>query len=351
VEELAAGGSLLHRAIRGLSPELGQEIAHRAQQGSLWDAYRSVVETYGTPGPIYEYPKGVLSAVALTHRGEPLRVHSRGLERCGRWLEETAGSAVAREGMGAAAREGRRQRARLERKIERIRADLQKLPDEGALRLQADALVAGLGQVKRGDGEAVVPDPTNPSHTLRFAIDPSQTPGENVDALYRRVRKTARAREMLALRLAQAERELREGPPVPAAAGTGAEREQTSGPYRKFLSSDGWPIWVGRNRVENDRLLREARPWDLWLHARDASGAHVLVRKPGKEAQVPERTLLEAAGLAARFSGLAGEAAVDVMALDAGRVRRPKGAGPGRVLVAGERTVRVPPGAGRPQPR
>lgn len=88
----------------------------------------------------------------------------------------------------------------------------------------------------------------------------------------------------------------------------------------------------------------------MWLHARDARGAHVLVRLPGREARVPERTLVEAAGLAARHSNRAGEAAAEVMVAEAGRVRKPKGSSPGRVTVSGERTLLVSPGAGNPVP-
>jgi predicted ribosome quality control (RQC) complex YloA/Tae2 family protein len=107
---------------------------------------------------------------------------------------------------------------------------------------------------------------------------------------------------------------------------------------------------VGRNGSENDRLVREAKPWDLWLHVRDAAGAHVVIRKPGRESRVPERTLIEAAGLAAHFSNRSADGAVEVMVAEIARLRKPKGASPGQVLVAGDRTVRVPPGAGNPRP-
>ena len=105
---------------------------------------------------------------------------------------------------------------------------------------------------------------------------------------------------------------------------------------------------MGRNGAENARLVRESKPWDLWLHVRDAAGAHVVVRKPGRESRVPERTLTEAAGLAARFSSRSEDGAGEVQVAEISRLRKPKGASPGQVLVAGDRTVRVPPGAGNP---
>ena len=44
-------------------------------------------------------------------------------------------------------------------------------------------------------------------------------------------------------------------------------------------SSDGWKIFMGRNRIENDRLLSElAQPNDVWLHVLGQTGSHVLIK-------------------------------------------------------------------------
>ncbi|RMG93589.1 MAG: DUF814 domain-containing protein [Candidatus Dadabacteria bacterium] len=195
----------------------------------------------------------------------------------------------------------------------------------------------------------MLPDPWTGGE-VELELDPALSPPANLERLYRTAAKAERAREILTRRLEEARGEL-------ARLGDGAEtpepgrpaRAEPGRPYARYRSSDGWEIWVGRNGRENDRLVREARPWDLWLHARDAAGAHVLVRLPGRDARCPERTLLEAAGLAALRSRRSGEAAVEVMVVEAGRLRKPKGAAPGQVLVHGERTVRVRPGWGNPR--
>lgn len=71
---------------------------------------------------------------------------------------------------------------------------------------------------------------------------------------------------------------------------------------RWFRSSDGYEIGVGRNDKDNDYLtFRLARSSDIWLHAGDYPGSHVIVRNPGR-ADVPQRTILEAAQLAAFYS-------------------------------------------------
>ncbi|MDD2427235.1 MAG: NFACT RNA binding domain-containing protein, partial [Eubacteriales bacterium] len=113
---------------------------------------------------------------------------------------------------------------------------------------------------------------------------------------------------------------------------------------RRFFSSDNLNIVVGRNNKQNDRLtLRQARKDDLWFHIKDAPGAHVLIMAEGQE--IPEQTILEAAGLAAWFAGTnrAGGAKTSVDYTETRHVWRPRGAKPGHVLYDNFRTVLVYP--------
>ena len=346
----ANDGEPLHRRILGLGPHLAREVAHRIRcggdPGRIWG---ELLAAYGTDGPLWAY-EDVLSVWELTHRPFSGRCVADPLEAAAAWMEARldAEQRARAERSQAAARTAFRRR--LERRIARIRADLDSLPDPEALRACADALACALDRVRPGASEARVPDPRNPGSEVRVALDPSLSPARNLERLYREARRAERARRIAGERLEAALREMDAGPPAEGAEHRAPAAPGGQGPFRRYVSSDGWPIWVGRNSRENDRLLREARPWDLWLHARDAPGAHVLVRRPGREARCPERTLLEAAGLAAAHSRRSADGAVEVMVAEAGRVRRPKGAGPGQVVVSGDRTVRVRPGWGSPKP-
>ena len=71
---------------------------------------------------------------------------------------------------------------------------------------------------------------------------------------------------------------------------------------RRFKSTDGYEIVVGRNDRDNDALtFRVAKPNDIWLHAADYPGSHAIIRNPTREAP-PHRTITEAAELAAFYS-------------------------------------------------
>lgn len=114
---------------------------------------------------------------------------------------------------------------------------------------------------------------------------------------------------------------------------------------RRFRSSDGYEILVGRQARDNDHLtFRIARPHDLWLHAADYPGSHVIVRNSTR-AEIPHRTIVEAAQLAAAYSQARRDAKVDVHYTQRKFISKPKGAAPGLVRMSSFRTITVEPRA------
>jgi predicted ribosome quality control (RQC) complex YloA/Tae2 family protein len=117
--------------------------------------------------------------------------------------------------------------------------------------------------------------------------------------------------------------------------------ETPSTPHR-FVSSDGITFYAGKNNRQNDELtMRRAQPDDIWLHVKDIPGSHVLI--PGVKGQVPQRTLLEAAVVAATLSKAGASAKVAVDYAPRRNVRKPNGAKPGMVIYEGYNTVMVTP--------
>lgn len=115
---------------------------------------------------------------------------------------------------------------------------------------------------------------------------------------------------------------------------------------RRYRSSDGYEILVGRAARDNDNLtFRVAKPYDLWLHAADYPGSHVIVRNPTR-ADLPHRTIIEAAQLAAQFSQARRDAKVDVHYTQRKFLSKPKGAAPGLVRMSSFRSLTVEPSEG-----
>ena len=109
---------------------------------------------------------------------------------------------------------------------------------------------------------------------------------------------------------------------------------------RTFSSPAGVPILVGRSRRENDHLsLVIARYGDVWLHARNAPGAHVLLqlsRAPRFYREPDAACLAMAANLAAFYSDLRTEAKADVTYTSPKHISKPPKAPPGAVTLREE---------------
>jgi predicted ribosome quality control (RQC) complex YloA/Tae2 family protein len=115
---------------------------------------------------------------------------------------------------------------------------------------------------------------------------------------------------------------------------------------RRYLSSDGYEVLVGRGARDNDNLtFRLARPQDLWLHAGDYPGSHVIVRNPTRK-EIPQRTVIEAAQLAGRFSQASEDTKVVVHYTQRKFLSKPKGAAPGLVRMSSFRSITVEPKEG-----
>lgn len=118
---------------------------------------------------------------------------------------------------------------------------------------------------------------------------------------------------------------------------------------RRYLSSDQYEILVGRAALTNDKLtFKVARPHDLWLHAADYPGSHVVVRNPSRK-EVPHRTIIEAAQLAAKFSQAGDDSKVTVHYTSRKFLAKPKGAAPGLVRMSSFKSLTVAPAESIPR--
>jgi predicted ribosome quality control (RQC) complex YloA/Tae2 family protein len=114
-------------------------------------------------------------------------------------------------------------------------------------------------------------------------------------------------------------------------------------PYRRYRSSEGTEIRVVRGARWNDELtFHHAAPDDVWLHARHAAGAHVVLRWKG-EGNPSAKDLTEAAVLAALHSKARTSGSVPVDWTRRKYVRKPRKSPPGTVSLERARTVFVEP--------
>lgn len=230
---------------------------------------------------------------------------------------------------------------RAERARKRMRAELERAREAPAVRAIADAL-APLG-------DAPAPEVVELASGALEKVEarPGETARAAAERLYARARSMERALRTLPDRIAANGKAAQRGVgPVEARRpSVTAPAAPTALPYRRYRSSNGLEIRVGKGASANDVLtFKESAPDDVWLHARDSAGAHVVLR--WREAgSPPARALEEAAALAAWYSKSRGSALVPVDWTRRKYVRRARGAPPGAVIVQRARTVMARPDA------
>jgi predicted ribosome quality control (RQC) complex YloA/Tae2 family protein len=381
IATLAADGTsdlarALVSAYRGVSPQLAREVVFRALgrvQASLdeplphYSIAARLRELFTAPpepslAGSLEAP-GAYAPYLLNHLSDarPVASMSAALERFYAARETLTNHSQRR---AALAQQLAATRERLSRQHDQIATELARAAELEQLRWEGEMIFAFLHTLQPGQTSLVVEGRT-------ISLDPRSSPVEQAQARFRRYEKAKHARAGLPERLnavaarlagldelaallqlsddyaqiellAQEAEELgylREHPdPLTASRKARPTRLRPL----QLTSSDGWTIFVGRSARQNEEVtFRIGRPDDLWLHARNIVGAHVIIRCDGREP--PSTTLAEAAGLAAYFSQARSEAAVEIDLCRRAMVRKRPGGPPGLVIYHAERSLRAAP--------
>jgi len=117
---------------------------------------------------------------------------------------------------------------------------------------------------------------------------------------------------------------------------------QKAGTLFREFEKLGFKILVGKSAVNNDLLIKNSHKGDLWFHAANVSGSHVIVKQKSGFQFLPE-VILYAAQLAAYYSKAKGSSMVSVYYTQRKYVRKPKGAEPGKVVIERQKSVMVEP--------
>ncbi len=112
---------------------------------------------------------------------------------------------------------------------------------------------------------------------------------------------------------------------------------------RRYLTSEGWLVLIGRNNNENDRLTKGSAKEDIFLHARGCPGSHAILKSDGRTESPSKSTLQEAASVAAYWSKARSSKTVPVDYTKVRFVGKPRGSPPGLVSIRNEKTLFVQP--------
>lgn len=371
---------LLPGRILGLSPIVAREVVFRAtgnanakaretDSGRLFEALQRVM----SPLLARDWQPGVgrENDVATCFSATPLKfMQWDAAESMSAAITRVYGSIRGADAYDEAKRQVRQAlanaRARLAGKMESLESGLKDDSELERLRQSGELILAY--QYALRDGQETLKaeyDPAAPP--LEISLNPELSPLENAQAYFRKYEKAKSAMQAVPELIAETQVELDFLAQLEtdlASAANWPEIDEViqhlqvrghwqgktsrriggaggSGPLR-VVSRDGFVIWIGRNSRQNDKVtFKTANRQDIWLHARGAPGAHVIIRNDGR--RISDDLIAEAASVAAHYSRRRSEGQVAVDYTRVKYVRAIKGAGPGMVTYRNEQTLTVKP--------
>ncbi|MBM3176859.1 MAG: DUF814 domain-containing protein [Bacteroidetes bacterium] len=246
------------------------------------------------------------------------------------------------------------------RYLETSRRRLEALGHDDHFKVAADLIMANLDRIHVGDQEFQATRFDDPSKEVLIRLQPTLTAQKNAEFYYRKAKNRNREIEVLHQNIRNKENFLTEIQQIASAFSTSfdlksldalydrlpAERttpdQELRLPYHEFIHL-GYRIWVGRGAADNDELsFKFGKKKDLWLHARDCPGSHVVIKHiAGKN--YPKPVIDYAASLAAGYSKRKGETLCPVSVCELKYVRKKKGDPPGLVRLEREEVVMAVP--------
>ncbi len=257
-------------------------------------------------------------------------------------------------------------RARLRGKLDSLERSLKDDAERELMRQSGELILAYQYMLEKGQNELIAQYDAD-APPLTIPLDPTLSPLDNAQRYFNKYNKAKRALEDVPTLVEETRNELEyleqlemdlelatnwpeiddvqqalqaggywQGKKAKRIGGGGL-----SGPLR-VVTPDGFVLWVGRNSRQNEMVtFKKSNAEDLWLHARQVPGAHVIIKFDGR--QIPEDLIQQAAGIAAYYSKRRADGKVPVDVTRIKFVKKIKGAAQGMVTYRNERTLTVTP--------
>lgn len=262
---------------------------------------------------------------------------------------------------------------KLQKRRDNIAGEEEKKSNFDERRQWGALLLANLYLVQRGMEEVEVTDYNqDPPALVKIKLDPRLSPQENAESFFKRYKKEKRGMGHVSRRLQETDDELvwfeglslalddAESPEElqeirQELLDAGVLKPQRTDPMRRknrvstpklnsTVSPSGLEILWGKNNRSNDEIsTRQTGKDDLWFHAHNQPGCHLVLKRGESKDDLPEEDIMFAASIAAGYSRGRHDHKVEVMVTEGKNVRKPKGARLGLVTVNSYRSLIVVP--------
>lgn len=253
-----------------------------------------------------------------------------------------------------------------ERKLKKHEKTIKKAENAEEYQRLGELLTAHMHLISKGDKEVKVLDYYDPEQKERIIpLNPNKTPSENAQNYFKTYHKLKTSKHVVEKEIEKTKEEisyfdqllqqmdvagvedieeireeLREEGYLKKQKKDKKKNKPSKPVPEKYISSDDTEILVGKNNKQNEYLtIRLARRDEIWLHTKDIPGSHVIIRS----SEPSQKTLEEAAVIAAFFSKSQNSSSVPVDYTKVRHVKKPNGAKPGFVIYENQKTLFVTP--------
>ncbi|WP_100333741.1 Rqc2 family fibronectin-binding protein [Bacillus alkalisoli] len=358
----------------GISPLLAKEAVHRAgiaNRDSLPKSFISLMSSINngeiSPQIITKDDKETFYLIDLKHLKGETKLFSSLSELLDRFYFGKASRDRVKQQANDLERYVQNEIQKNKKKINKLEQTLEDAKKADKYQRQGELLTANLHNVKRGDKQVEVVNYYDENGTtVTIELSPWLTPSENAQKLYQKYQKAKNSLSIVIVQIEKAKEEinyfellsqqletsspkdiqeireeLMEEGYLKIKQKKGNKKNKVQKPtLEQYQSTDGMEILVGKNNKQNDYLTNKvARRDELWFHTKDIPGSHVVIR----DLEPSEKTIMEAATIAAYFSKARQSSSVPVDYTKIRNVKKPSGSKPGFVTYDNQQTIYVTP--------
>ncbi len=241
-----------------------------------------------------------------------------------------------------------------EKKLEAIEAELIEAEKFLLYRQYGEIILANLNKISKGQTDCSFPNPyLNGTAQVTISLDKTISPEKNAARYFAMARKMEKSVPILVKRLAKHKTEIDRLKEMEVDSSEDAQSRaadfsirkpgRRKPPFKSYKLEGGWQVYLGKSASTNDELTFSfANKDDIWFHAWQAFGSHLILRPPQKGAVPDNKIILQAATLAAYFSKARHSGKVPVIYTEVRYLRKVKKV-LGKVIYTNEKSLMVEP--------
>ena len=332
--------SQLTKIYQGMAPILSKEILYRIDQG---EDFKDVIEL--------THLQGITTKYALF---DGLDLHFNEIDQKERIKQQTSNLLKFIQN----------EYQKNTTKLKKLKATLEDSENSDDYRIKGDLLYASLHLMQKGMTSVEV-DNYYDNTKMKITLDPKLDPKANAQKYYQKYQKAKNSINVLHQQIELTEKEIDYFDSLITAMSQASYydaleikeelenegylkkkkqrntiRKKKIPQFQKYLTKDGIEIDIGKNNLQNDYLtFKYAHRYDMWFHAKDMPGSHVIV----KAQDLDEYTIRLAAKIAAYYSKGKNSSSVPVNYTLVKTLKKPAGSKPGKVILDNYKTIYIDP--------